>query len=779
MKKKKNFKTLAATIATAFLSVTLLSLIVSVTLQSGLSFLFQKELIGDYQELLALRAADQIKNNFDEHFLALQEISNTNNLTKTAEDRQFQFSKVFGRDGAIRQIFLLNESGEMTDAISKMSNAKNQLGVYKERIIAATANEQRYISPVYIHEETNEPLVLIAVPKLNRFREPVGAVAAEVNLKFMWDLVSSLDVGEGGHTFVVDRQGNLLAYSDISRVLARENLSHKLAEVGEFVYGKDLTFFEDLFHSGIEGNYVVSRYAELPEVGWAVVVEMSPEIAYRPIIRSLGLSIAVVIASFIASMFLAVWLARRISKPITDLSIAAASVSAGNMNVEIDESSPDEIGYLASSFNQMMIRLRDVYGSLEKRVNEKTSELSRQVAEGERSRKVVLNLLEEMEVEKKKVEGVVQIRTRELAAEKARLIASINSLSFGFLLADQFDHVTLKNPALKHILGYEKDPESIHDIAQVLQVSDSKFGAEIVDAGKKCMEMLRPMELKEVPFGKNSLRIICLPVIVEKAAIGYILLFEDITEEKALERGKEEFFSIASHELRTPLTAIRGNASMLLDSYADKINDPEVHQMLQDIYAAGGRLIKIVNDFLEVSRIEQGRLRFENQTFNIVPLIEEVISEIMPLAQKKQLYVKFEGSMEPAQVYADRDRTKQVLVNLIANAINYTKSGGITVHCVQEAGVVRARVSDTGIGISMHNQSLLFRKFQQAGDTLARDVTESTGLGLYISRRIIEGMGGTIELERSEPNVGSTFAFTLPLISAKEVNFPRGEGKKS
>jgi signal transduction histidine kinase len=111
---------------------------------------------------------------------------------------------------------------------------------------------------------------------------------------------------------------------------------------------------------------------------------------------------------------------------------------------------------------------------------------------------------------------------------------------------------------------------------------------------------------------------------------------------------------------------------------------------------------------------------------------------------------------------ADTDRVKEVIINLVSNAINYTREGSIDVEVVQKPGAVSVRVKDTGAGIPQRNQSLLFRKFQQAGDTLTRDNTQSTGLGLYISKLMVEAMKGTIQLEESTPGQGSTFSFTLP-----------------
>jgi signal transduction histidine kinase len=248
--------------------------------------------------------------------------------------------------------------------------------------------------------------------------------------------------------------------------------------------------------------------------------------------------------------------------------------------------------------------------------------------------------------------------------------------------------------------------------------------------------------------------------------IGYVFLVEDVTEAKVMERSRDEFFSIASHELRTPLTAIRGNSEMVLDMYADKVKDPDLKEMLVDIHSASIRLIDIVNDFLEVSRIEQGKveLRFEN--FNIQEVIHKVVKDMRNMVQQHNITLVYSTPhTHLPMVRADKNRIEQVLINLIGNAIKFTQHGGITISAEAIESFIKVTVIDTGIGISPENQSRLFRKFQQAGESMiARDVTQGTGLGLYISQLLMSNMGGTIGLEKSTLGQGSVFAFTIPIM---------------
>ena len=176
--------------------------------------------------------------------------------------------------------------------------------------------------------------------------------------------------------------------------------------------------------------------------------------------------------------------------------------------------------------------------------------------------------------------------------------------------------------------------------------------------------------------------------------------------------------------------------------------------------------IKIVNDFLEVSRLEQGRLQFDGKPFPLPDLCAEVVADLKGLATNKGLELRFDTPASPLpQALADRDKVKEVLTNFTGNAIHYSHAGSVVISVAVADNQLKVRVKDTGVGIAPHDQQLLFRKFQQAGDVLARDNTQSTGLGLYISKLLIEAMEGTAFLEESTPEKGSTFSFTLPIAS--------------
>ncbi len=454
-----------------------------------------------------------------------------------------------------------------------------------------------------------------------------------------------------------------------------------------------------------------------------------------------------------------------IINPILKINKGVEAIKNNNFDYQIKLGSNDELGNLSNVFDKMAHDLKVFYTSLENKVKERTVELGKKVTELaenntelEDSKHAIVNLLEDIENEKNKIEETVRIRTKELSDEKSRLAASINSLPFGFAITAVDNSIIFSNSSILKILDMDKPPETILDIVKFFNNFD------FIGSCKDCLEMQKTVEIKEVVFAAKFLRIFCAPIMNVTEAIGHVVVIEDITEAKILERSKDEFFSIASHELRTPLTAIRGNADMILDMYLDKISDKDVREMLTDINNASIRLISIVNDFLEMSRLEQGKIETKKEEFELSMIINKVIKVLKPAADKKNIPLVYNLPVNLPKVFADQSQTEEVLTNLIGNAIKFTNKGNITITTEADKKFVTIRVTDTGIGIEKKNQSLLFKKFQQAGsEILARNDSNSTGLGLYISKLLVLNMMGDIKLENSDLASGSTFVFTLPV----------------
>jgi signal transduction histidine kinase len=226
-------------------------------------------------------------------------------------------------------------------------------------------------------------------------------------------------------------------------------------------------------------------------------------------------------------------------------------------------------------------------------------------------------------------------------------------------------------------------------------------------------------------------------------------------------RLKSEFVSMVSHELRTPLTSIQGYAELMLE---DEQITEEQRESLTLVKKNADRLLGLINDLLDLSRIEAGRLDLHRTSLDLACLIPEVARSLRPLIEAKRQQLKLDLGYALPAVWADANRVTQILTNLISNAHKYTLvDGSITVAARPDDGFVRVDVSDTGIGLSPEDQAQLFTKYFRAHDRLSQ-ATSGTGLGLVITRLLVELHGGRITVS-SAPGQGSTFSFSLPAVS--------------
>lgn len=252
--------------------------------------------------------------------------------------------------------------------------------------------------------------------------------------------------------------------------------------------------------------------------------------------------------------------------------------------------------------------------------------------------------------------------------------------------------------------------------------------------------------------------------LVESLQRSNKLLFEANKKLKRATEAKSEFLAHMSHELRTPLNVIIGFSELMLDEVPGKVNE-EQQQCLNDILGSGQHLLGLINDILDLSKVESGKMELKLRNIVLPSVIESLRKQMMPViaARKQTLEVNVEEGLP--QVRADKAKIRQVLINLLSNSTKFTPDGGkLRVEAVREDGWCRVSVIDNGIGIKKEDQEMIFEPFSQSGSPVSWGVS-GTGLGLTIAKQIIEKHDGQIWLE-SEYGKGSRFNFTLPLAAA-------------
>lgn len=341
-----------------------------------------------------------------------------------------------------------------------------------------------------------------------------------------------------------------------------------------------------------------------------------------------------------------------------------------------------------------------------------------------------------------------------LESEKGKLGALVFSLIDGILMFDQKQNLIVANPAAQKLLGIiPHEGANISDVAHVL--------ADKIDIKTKFEESVRGDRMvvyEDLIIKDRYFRLIITPVKNDFGqTFGGVVLFHDTTPGKELERLREDFTAMMVHELRAPLTVVRGTANMFIadPKLAAKTDGKE---LLQTMAGSIETMLSLVNDLLDVAKIEAGRFQVDKTLNNICEAVKQIITTFTPLAGEKNITINFIAGVCPDFLFDER-RIGQVINNLLSNAVKFTPAAGkITVKISADESSIRIDVTDTGEGMAQDKINQLFSKFKQLGT----NKDGGTGLGLVIAKGIVEAHGGRI-LADSHPGLGSTFSVILPV----------------
>lgn len=235
-----------------------------------------------------------------------------------------------------------------------------------------------------------------------------------------------------------------------------------------------------------------------------------------------------------------------------------------------------------------------------------------------------------------------------------------------------------------------------------------------------------------------------------------VIVARDVTRRRRADLAKSEVISAVSHELRSPLTSVKGFVSTLINKW-DRLSEEQKKHFLATIQVDADRVTRLINELLDISRLEAGRLSLRRQRVEISTIARKVVERIEPRSESHTIRLVLNGSLP--LIFVDPDKVEQVLTNLVENAVKYTDSGEVVVACSADSGVVRVTVTDQGEGIPVEHRQHVFGKFFRRGERAG--APSGTGLGLYISKGLIEAHGGKIWVDDG-PNGGAAFTFTLP-----------------
>jgi len=364
------------------------------------------------------------------------------------------------------------------------------------------------------------------------------------------------------------------------------------------------------------------------------------------------------------------------------------------------------------------------------------------------------------EIKKFQESAINQGVRKKIKEAKDRNLTIIESFSDGILVLDKEDKLFLINSQAELFLDLKANELIDKPISEFAKIPVFEFLVRLLE--QKTEKIFR----KELPLKKNLiLQVTISPLIKEKEKIGTLIVLHDITREKTVERIKTEFVSLSAHQLRTPLSAIKWTLRMLLDGDLGKLNKEQT-DFLEKTYKSNERMITLINDLLNVTRIEEGRYISQLLSYDLVEITQSVIDSLKGEIERKNLKFEFKRPEKLPKVLVDEEKIKIAIENLLDNAVRYIFPGGkITVSLELLENEIQFKIEDSGIGIPRDEQPRIFSKFFR-GVNAIRMETEGSGLGLFVTKNIIEAHGGRIWF-KSEEGKGSTFYFTLPLKSSK------------
>jgi signal transduction histidine kinase len=572
---------------------------------------------------------------------------------------------------------------------------------------------------------------------------------------------------------------------------------------------RDPRFHKQDFSSTEQSSEFISRFSDIlfegSKVGTIQIVFSRDRIRTQ-LLRQIYAIIALTIVIIVAISLTSIVITRKyISRPLGKLQESASLIAHGDLETSIDTASSDEIGSLANDLNLMRESIKQLFGelsesknqleeysrTLEQKVEKRTQQLARFVEElealGELGQAVnstidlqtVLTTIVTRAVELSESDGGIIYEFDE--AQEAFNVRAAHRISETHLAALRNAPIRLGEGALGHAAATQA-PCQVSDIHQDRQLAAPQVRDILVDVGFSSLlaiPLLRESKLvgglvmyRRNPgeFPERTVSILQTFAAQSVLAIQNARLFREIQDKsRELEitsQHKSQFLANMSHELRTPLNAIIGFSEVLLEKMFGELNEKQ-EEYLDDIFTSGKHLLALINDVLDLSKIEAGKLEIEREAVDLKALLDSSLVVVRERALAHGISLSLDMADDIGSIAADERKVKQIVFNLLSNAIKFTPDNGeVGIRATSSDAIVSISVWDTGVGIAEQDQQRIFEEFQQAEQELT-DKAEGTGLGLALTKKLVNLHGGEIWVE-SEQDCGSTFTFTLPIEGDQE-----------
>jgi len=692
----------------------------------------------------------------------------------TVEQRRSDYAQLLQQVPAIDSLIYLDGAG------------KEQLRLTRAQFVIAsgvdysddpkfkeTKDKPVWLSPV--HFDGFDPFIAIAMAHSGR---NAGSTVAEINLKFLSDFVDQGQTGTDIDAYVLGPEGRLLAHSDIGHNHLGAALAN-LPQVKSLIKSPagPVTLGQDP-----DGHAVLTGSAAIPRMNWYVFFEQPLSKALQPVYGLLYRTGWLLAVAIMLAVLAGMLLARQLVTPIRALQVGARQLEASDFGHRINVKTADEIEELADHFNRMADQLQGSYSRLEQKVADRTRDLAQSNSELKALEEIGRAVASSLDINA--VLATIVTQAVKFSRADAGAIYSYDASRGIFELAEAHaldqsfqdkvrgTRITLDESALG-LSAKQRSPVSIPDLSKAPSFSLKEI---VLSAGFNSVlivplfaqdDILGALVLQRREVGDFPASTVDLMQTFANQsvlAMKNAQLFREV-DQKGRELAiasehKSQFVANMSHELRTPLNAVLGYSELLADGLYGSIPQKGL-DVLERIQANGKHLLGLINDVLDISKIEAGQLTLALDDYSVEAMVQSVVAATGSLAQAKGIEVKTSVPNDLPMGRGDERRLTQVLLNLVSNAIKFTDTGEVEVRVQSVNGEFNIMVCDTGPGIAPKDQATIFEQFQQIDNTSTRK-KGGTGLGLSISRQLVSMHGGRIDLN-STVGVGSTFNIVVPV----------------